>query len=179
MKKVVLAALAALLAWGNAATARDPEPVNKAFTWGADVGGSVDMEGHDMSTLDIDAYFGYRGPWLQIAGIGAGINMPVDNSYRTFPIYGIVRTSFARVPRPVFADIRVGCVINETPDGEASCNIYCSPGVGFRLAYGKTYASYLIVGYMYNGMRGKGYIDDRNQEIKGLSAAVIRLGIRF
>lgn len=158
--------------------AEQPER-HTGFGWGADVGGAVDMGGHDMSTIDIDAYFGFHTPIFHIIGIGAGINMPVDNSYRTFPVYAIAQTSFISRPQPVFFDLRAGCVINERPDGGSSCDFYLSPGVGFRLAYGKTYSSYLTVGYLYNGMHGKGYIDSTNKTINNLNAAVIRLGIRF
>ncbi len=172
----VMLVAASVFTWS---AAKAPEEVRKGFAWGGDIGGAVDMSGHDMSTMNIDAYFGYSCSTFQMIGVGAGINIPVDNSYRTFPIYGIVQSSLSNHPRGLFADLRVGCVYNERPDGGGRADFYCSPGLGIRLAYGKKYSSYIVAGYVYNGMRGSGYIDETSHEIKGLHAAVVRLGIRF
>lgn len=151
---------------------------NSRFSWGADLGGAIDMTGNDMSTVNLGAYFGYSGHGINMAGIGAGINMMVNNSCRAIPVYAIVRTSFSSRPRVVFADMRGGVVINNLPGSVTRTGAYLSPGVGFNLARGKAFTSYLTVSYVYNGMRP--FDDgDQHRDIEGLHLACVRLGICF
>ena len=145
----VIAALAGLHCVRAAAdTPRQPESVSAPmshFVWGADIGGSIDMSGHDMSTLNIDAYFGYRSGALSLLGVGAGLNIPVNNSRREFPLYAIARFSFTSRPCPVFAELRGGVVVNTHTDADSSTDLFLSPGIGFRLASGRAFSSYVIV----------------------------------
>ena len=182
---LALAASAAI-----SASATDPEARQKSgFSWGADAGGAIDLSGHDMSTVNIDAYFGYRSPLFTMLGVGAGINMPVNNSRREFPIYAIARTSFVQRPQPVFMELRTGIVANTHPDYDSSTDFFISPAVGFRMAYGRVFTSYITVGYLFNNLRTrKGDVadsqpgdlgDDLSNPIRGLHAAVVRLGIAF
>ena len=94
------------LSAGNIEKAVTPNMEDKSpmshFCWGADLGGSIDMSGHDMSTIDIGANFGYKNDYLRLLGIGASLNMMVSNSNRSFPIYGIVRTNFMNRPSLCF-----------------------------------------------------------------------------
>ncbi|MBD5308067.1 MAG: hypothetical protein HDS15_02125 [Bacteroides sp.] len=163
----------------SAVIAAASEPVKSGFAWGADVGGAVDMGSDGMSTVNIDAYCGLKCPYLEVAGIGAGINVPVNNSTRTFPIYGIIRSSMSRTPQKVFGELRAGCVVNDRTSGKSTCDFFCSPAIGFRLAYSATYSSYIALGYIYNGMHGKGYSDSEEIDINGAHLAVVRLGIYF
>ena len=157
-------------------SARTPAPAG--FAWGADLGGGIDMSGNDMSTINLDAYFGYRAPALDIVGIGAGINMMVSNSTRSFPVYAVVRTSFRKRPSLCFLDLRGGLVFNNIGSSTTRSQLYLSPGVGVNLAGGSTFSSYVIVSYVYNGMRP--YEDsERYYDINGLHMACVRLGIRF
>lgn len=132
-----------------------------------------------MSTVNIDAYFGLKCPYLEMAGIGAGINVPVNNRNRTFPVYGIIRSSMSRDRQRVFGELRAGCVVNDRQNAKSTCDFYCSPGIGFRLAHSSAYSSYLILGYIYNGMHGTGYADSEKIDIEGVNMAVLRLGICF
>lgn len=162
------------------------------FAWGADAGGAIDLSGHDMSTLNLDAYFGYRGGVIDMAGVGAGLNIPVNNSRREFPVYGMVRSSFSHRPRPMFFELRSGVVFNSHPDSDTDtrADFYISPGVGFRLAFSRIFTSYIVVGYIYNGLHtdaglvnpdnpSSGPGDGLSRAINGLHSAVIRLGINF
>lgn len=162
------------------------------FAWGADAGGSIDLSGHDMSTLNLNAYFGYRGGVIDVAGLGAGINIPVNNSRREFPVYGMLRSSFTTNPQPVFFELRSGVVFNSHPDSDIDtrADFFISPGIGFRLAFSRIFTSYIVAGYMYNGLHteaglvnpdnpSSGPGDGLSQAINGLHSAVIRLGITF
>lgn len=170
--RLITLVVALLLSW--AASARTPA----GFGWGADLGGVIDMSGNDMSTLNLDAYFGYKAPGLDIVGIGAGINMMVSNSTRSFPVYAILQTSFRRQPSLCFMDLRCGMVFNNIGSSTTRSQLYLSPGVGVNLASGSTFSSYVVVSYVYNGMRP--YEDaDRYYDVNGLHMACVRLGIRF
>lgn len=148
------------------------------FTWGAEVGGAIDLTSNDMSTINLDAYFGYRNSWIEMLGVGAEVNMMVSNSVRAFPVYAMLRTDFSRQKKLLFMDLRAGVVINNINNSTEQTRAYVSPGLGINLAGSKTFQSYLILSYVYNGMqpfyRGKEYND-----IDGLSMACLRLGIRF
>lgn len=188
---VLLVIISSMALVGRAASPATEESLPHNLVWGADIGGAIDMSGHDMSTIDIDAYFGYRGGIMSVLGIGAGINNPVNNSRREFPVYAIARTSFVKGMHPVFGELRAGVVFNTHPESDSSTDLYLSPGIGFRLATGRTFASYLIVGYIYNGLHSSAIsdepsidsennsVDNLSNRIRGVHSAVVRLGITF
>lgn len=148
------------------------------FGWGAEAGPSIDLTGSDMSTIDFGAYFGYTNQWLDIAGVGAGINMMMSNSSRSFPLYGIVRTSFTSRPSLVFADLRVGVALNSVYNDSSKAAFYFSPGVGFNLARGRGFSSYLGLSYTFNGMRYRSR-EAAQWDVDRLSAVSVRIGISF
>ncbi|MCM1110898.1 MAG: hypothetical protein NC336_06820 [Clostridium sp.] len=180
IRNIILATLpaaAALLA-PSAASASDAVRPAGAFAWGAEVGGGIDMTSNDLSTVNIDAFFGYRNRWLRMAGIGAGINMMVNDSYRCFPVYATFQINFRRRPSVVYLDLRAGCVFNNLGGNRQQTSFYGSPGLGFNLAGGPKFQSYLVLAYVYNGMRP---FDNglRHIDIHGLHQATVRLGITF
>lgn len=162
-------------------SAAEPDQVKSNwnhFTWGAEIGGGIDMTSNDMSTVNLDAYFGYRNSWIQMLGVGAEVNMMVSNSVRAFPVYAMFRTSFCKKPKLLFMDLRGGVVFNNVTYGSQQTRLYLSPGIGINLATGRTFKSYLQLSYVYNGMQPY----TKNGELKdidGLSMACIRLGINF
>lgn len=145
------------------------------FAWGADVGTSIDLSGHDMSTINFDAHFGYKNSIIDIAGVGAGVHMMVSNSCRSFPVYAVLRTSFRAQPSLCFLDLRAGVAFDSMSDDSNQTRPYINPGVGFNLATGRTFKSYIIIGYLYNGMKSFG-----DTAISGgLNMANFRIGITF
>lgn len=149
------------------------------FAWGADIGTSIDVSGNDMSTLNLDAFFGYRAAAIDIVGVGAGINMMVSNSCRAFPLYAIVRTSFRTAPSLCFMDLRAGCAIDNLSDATTQTAFYASPAIGFNLAMGKTFQSYITVGYTYNGMKSFGSEYGTTEIRYGIHMVTARFGVTF
>ena len=148
------------------------------FVWGAEVGGGIDMTSNDMSTVNLDAFFGYRNSWLDVLGIGAEVNMMLSNSVRAFPVYAMLRTGFSSRPTLLFMDLRGGVVFNNLTSSRQQTRLYLSPGIGVNLAGGRTFQSYVTLSYVYNGMDS--FTDgDEYHHIDGLSMACVRLGIRF
>lgn len=123
------------------------------FTWGADLGTSIDMTANDMSSIDLTGYFGYKGAWIRFAGIGAGINSMISNSSRNYPIYAMLRTSFSPTPQLCFLDLRAGISVNNISTLPSQTGFYGSIGIGFTLAKGKKFSSHVILSYNYLPLR--------------------------
>ena len=148
------------------------------FAWGAEIGGGIDMTSNDMSSINLDAYFGYRNSWIDVIGVGAEVDMMVNNSVRSFPVYAMFRTGFSRRPTILFMDLRAGIAFNNMTNSSQQTSAYVSPGIGVNLAGGKTFQSYLTLSYVYNGMKPF-VLGDRRIDVDPLSMACVRLGIRF
>lgn len=174
-----LSLVAALL---MALTAAAAEPDNQSarthFAWGADFGSSIDLSGHDMSSIDFNADFGVSHGWLSLAGVGAGVNIMVSNSCRTYPIFAILRTSLSPGRRLAFLDVRGGVALNYLTDNLSKTSPYVSVGIGFNLAGGRTFQSYIVAAYTYNG-RGDVETSEISRHYEPLHYAGVRLGIEF
>ena len=165
-------------------------PQELRFVWGADFGSTVDLSGADMSSIDINAAFGVGYKWLSLGGIGAGANIMVSNSSRAYPIYAIFRTDFSKLVKPMFLDLRGGIALiylsgNEADDGWngnfRQTGGYISPSIGFNLASGRTFRSYITLGYTYVSRKDVTRSGDGDAAIpfKPLNMATVRLGISF
>ncbi len=123
------------------------------FTWGADLGSSVDLTANDMTSIDITGYFGYKNRWLRFLGIGAGINSMLGNASRCYPIYAMLRTSFSSRPQLCFLDLRGGISVNNILNYSSQTDFYGSVGLGITLAKGKKFSSHIIVSYNFSPIR--------------------------
>lgn len=151
---------------------------NSHFSWGASIGSSIDMSSNDMSSIDISACFGYKNSWLQMAGIGAAINMAVNNGSRMFPIYALVRTNFRNRPSLCFMEAKAGCSFNNLYDHETQQGFYGSLGAGVNVATGKTFRSYIMLAYTFNHIRPFG-TEEKTASLSDLHIASISIGISF
>lgn len=149
------------------------------FTWGAEIGSGIDLNGNNMSSVLIDAGFGYKNDIINFAGIGAGINVMFSNSSRLFPLYAMLRTGFRPKPTLLFMDLRVGCSFNNLGNSESQIGFYGSGGLGFNLALSSKFKSHIIVGYNYSGLQS--YTDKKGvrHDVSDINAAFVRLGITF
>lgn len=148
------------------------------FAWGAELGGGVEMSGHDMSTLGINASFGMEWQWIRFLGITAEADIMVDNSSRSFPISLNFRTDFSRRRRLLFMDLRGGIALNYFDNNPQTSNPYASGGIGVTLAAGKSFSSHIILAYTYLG-RDHCSVGDRIRNCPGMSYATMRLGVQF
>ncbi|MCM1348671.1 MAG: hypothetical protein NC338_04600 [Firmicutes bacterium] len=148
------------------------------FVWGAEVGGAIDMTSNNLSSLNLDAYFGYKNSWINALGVGASVNMMVSNSVRAFPVYAMLRTDFSSQKKLLFMDLRGGVAFNNLTYGSSQTSLYLSPGIGINLASSKTFNSYITLSYIYNGLKPFN-LGDRHCDVDGLSMACLRLGISF
>lgn len=148
------------------------------FSWGADLGSSIDMTGQDMTSFDISAHFGYKGRFVRFAGIGAGIKMMVSNSSRSYPIYAMFRSGFSSKPTFCFLDIKGGIAISNLHNTINQTGLYGAIGIGFTLAKGRNFSSHIIAGYELiplNDIEKAGEITRFNN----LHMASVRIGASF
>lgn len=177
MKRTILSLLIASLSIISASAQSDSKAPRKGFTWGAEVSSGIDMGGDNMSTLNLAALIGYRTQWINFAGVGLGIDMMMSNSCRAFPIYAMVRSSFAKEPKLFFAEMRAGVALNQATNVPDRTNLFLQPGAGIYLATGKTFASYLMLSYTYNDMTFFG--DKKDTLVHGVNMATISIGVTF
>ena len=121
------------------------------FTWGAEVGSSIDLTGYDMSTIDVDLLFGYKNSYLRFLGLGAGIHRSVQRGDNFIPIYACVQTSCTSKPSLCFLSAKVGYSFNTIDDSPTFGDTTSSLGVGFNLSSGKKARSHILLsaGYRY------------------------------
>lgn len=156
----------------------DPVKLPAGFAWGADLGGAIDLTGNDMSSINLDARFGYRRGIVNFFGIGAGINMMVSKSNRVFPVYALFQSNFRTKPSLCFFDCRIGCAFANLADNQNQTPLYASPGIGVNLAKGKNFSSHIILSYQYLGL--KSYTDsETTHNLNGIHMAAVRLGVSF
>ena len=148
------------------------------FTWGADLGSSIDMTGQDMTSINIDANFGYRGKYIQLAGLGAGIRMMTSNSSRCFPIYALVRSNFADKPSLCFAQVKAGISINNLYTDIYQQGFYGAVNFGIRLATGKTFSSHLLLSYEFMQVN-RASAPEAIRPISDIHYASISIGVNF
>lgn len=154
------------------------DPARVTFAWGAEVGSSIDMSENDMSSVDFNATFGLRYKWINFAGVGAGADIMVSNSCRTYPVFAVFRTDFSSQVNFVFLDVRGGAALNYLPGNVNQTDAYASVSIGFVLSTGKSYRSYITAGYTYIGRKDVEQ-GERITEYSPLQMASIRLGITF
>ncbi|MEG2243087.1 MAG: hypothetical protein RSC87_06330 [Muribaculaceae bacterium] len=148
------------------------------FVWGADIGSSIDMSGNDMSSIDIDAYFGYKNSFIRTLGVGASIHTALGNSNMAIPVYLIFRSSFRSQPSLCFLDLRAGYSFNSISSSYNQSGAYGSIGVGFNLSFSKKFNSHIILAYNFIQLKpygeGENYVDLNN-----LSAMAVKIGVSF
>ncbi len=151
----------------------------RAFAWGVELTGNVDMDCQDMSSIAFNAYFGMKAPTVPILGVGTGVNVPVSNSARSIPIFAVVRTNFTTHQSLCFLDMRGGLSVNYLENDKRQTGGYFSAGIGVNLARSSKFQSYLIVGYSFYERKNYLDADDATVELPSLHLATIRLGISF
>lgn len=173
MKKLLLAIVVSIAALSAPAQQTKPR-----FAWGAEMASSIDMTATDMSALGFNAYFGMQAPLVQMLGIGAGVDIPVNNSMNSLPIFMIARSNFCNHSTLCFADLRAGISVNDVSNSNKQTGTYVSGGVGFNLAFSPKFKSYLILAYSFLGRKD---YESGEQMVKvdNLHLVTIRFGVSF
>lgn len=152
--------------------------LRKHFTWGIDLGASIDLSGEDMSTFDAETYFGYKGSWVRVAAIGAGMHKAFGNKYTFIPLYAMLRTSFRSQPSLLFFEMKLGYSFNTLNDSGSFGGAYGSFGLGVNLAMSKSFQSHIVLAYSYFTLRNATDLDIPYTG-DNINSAVLRFGINF
>lgn len=149
------------------------------FTWGVDVGSSIDLTSHDMSTFDVDAVLGFKNSFIKTAGIGIGIHRSVQSGDNFIPVYALLRTSFTRRPSLCFFNLRVGYSFNTIGDSPCYGDFSTAAGIGFNLSSSRMAKTYIIVGagYRYFKQRHIDAIDKLDTHY--ILLAQLQFGVNF
>ncbi|MDD2961766.1 MAG: hypothetical protein PHR45_06770 [Muribaculaceae bacterium] len=151
---------------------------NRGFAWGIDIGSSIDISSNGMSSIDADAFFGYKNKFINIIGIGAAVHQSLGNNNTLIPVYLIFRTNFRTRPSLCFFDLRGGYSFNSLESKQTQDGLFGSVGIGFNLYSSSKFNSHIILSYNYSDL--KSYtIDDKVRNLKDLQSMSIRIGIRF
>ena len=162
------------------AKAQAPEnPDGTRFVWGAEAGAGIDMSNNDMSSIDINASFGMARGWINMLGVGAGANMMVSNSCRSYPVFAVLRTDFSQRLRLCFIDVRGGVSLNYLARSQQQTGLYGSFNIGVNLATGSKFRSYVLVGYTFINRKGIWENDMTYTPYSPLHMAGVRLGVSF
>lgn len=119
------------------------------FTWGADIGTSIDLSGNDITTFDVDIALGLRRGWLNFIGVGCGANLAISTSQHCYPAFVLFRTNFTDRPTRCFWELKGGAAVTVFDDAQRCTGIYAGTGLGIKLAAGAKFRSHLVIGYTF------------------------------
>lgn len=149
------------------------------FTWGAEVGSSIDLTGYDLSTIDVDILLGYKNSFIRMAGIGAGVHRSVQRGDNFIPVYATIQTSFRSKPSLCFFSAKIGYSFNSIEDSPTFGDLTSLLGVGFNLSSSRVAKSYILVsaGYRYFNQRHIDMISSIDRHY--IFLARLSLGVNF
>lgn len=148
------------------------------FTWGADIGTSIDLSGYDSSTFDVDANIGYKNRYLRLLGIGAGFHRSLGSGDNYIPLYAILRTSFAPTPKLFFLSLKAGYSFNTIGDAPTYGDITAAAGIGLNLAVSDKFKTHIVLGYEFRHFN-KRHRSLLKLEADNISLASLSFGISF
>lgn len=148
------------------------------FTWGADIGASIDINGYDMSTFDLDIVLGYKNDLLKTLGISAGIHRDFHTGTTFVPVEAVVRTAFIPRPCPIFMNLKAGYSFNTVGDSPTKGGFIFNAGIGFNLYRSQRVQTHLLLSYQFihlNEMQGT-MIDKKENHVDMIQVA---FGVNF
>lgn len=148
------------------------------FTWGGEVGASIDLSGYDTSTFNIDAILGYKNKYFKTLGAGLGLHRSLGSGDTYIPVYALVRTSFSKRPRMFFMSFKVGYSFNTIGDSPTFGDTNAQLGVGINLAMSRRFQSHIILAYEFRhfDQRHKYILNDKTENV---SFATLSFGVNF
>lgn len=148
------------------------------FTWGAELGSSIDMGGHDMSTFDLDFILGYKNSFIRTVGVGAGVHKAFGNGSTFIPVYLLFRSSFTSKPSLFFLHFKAGYSFNTIQDSDMFGDVVASIGLGINLAMTKKCMTHIIVGYGFRHFTKK-HQESVSLGTQNINLAQLSFGISF
>ena len=149
------------------------------FTWGADLGASLDLTANDMSTFDLDFILGYKNSLFKTLGVGVGIHRTVQSGDNFIPVYALIRTSFTSRPSLLFLNVRLGYSFNTIEDSPTFGDYNAGFGCGINLSQVKKAKTYIILGvaYRYFNENHRDYV--ARLDTQSVWLAQLQFGVNF
>ncbi len=148
------------------------------FTWGVDVGTSIDLRGNDLSTIDADVMIGYKSNFIRTLGLGAGVHRAVSQKNTFYPLYLVFRSSFRNKPSLFFFNLRAGYAFSNLGTGVSRGGPSAAIGVGINLAMSKKFQSHILLSYCYYHINRKNRVES-GLTVKYVDLARISFGVNF
>lgn len=148
------------------------------FTWGGEVGASVDIGGNDMSTFDVDVMFGYKNRIIKTIGAGAGVHRAFGQGTNFIPVYGVLRMYFSPEHHLFFLNLKAGYSFNSFSDRGSLNGLKGCLGIGCNLSQGKKAASHLILSCGYFRLNRQ-IIAANGTPVRDIFLGKITLGVNF
>lgn len=148
------------------------------FTWGGEVGASVDMGGNDMSTFDIDVMFGYKNKIIKTLGVGAGVHRAFGQGSNFVPVYAVIRMYFSPDHKLFFLNLKGGYSFNSFSYRGAQNGLKGCIGIGCNLSQGRKANSHLILSCGYFRL-DKQMIAANGDPVRDIFLGKITLGVNF
>lgn len=148
------------------------------FTWGVDLGSSIDLTANNLSTFDAEASFGYKNSFFRLVGAGAGIRKAFGSGNMFIPVYGVLRTSFGNTSTPLFLNLQAGYSFNTITDTESKGGFNLAVGVGFNLAMSRLFRSHIMFSYGFMHIN-RHQLENIELSNSNISMAKIAIGVNF
>lgn len=158
--------------------AERPVRAARHFSWGAEVGSSIDLTSHNLTTFDVNLNCGYRNKIFQLIGIGFGVQRSIGNSNTFIPFYGVLRTSFRSKPSNFFFNLKAGYSFNTLSSSDSKGGFLLSTGCGMVLKRTRFLTSYIMLAYGFYHIN-EHTVNDLKLEINHVDFAQIAFGISF
>ena len=148
------------------------------FTWGVEVGSSIDMTGSDMSTINADVILGYKNDLFRTIGIGAGVHRAFGMGDNYVPLYFVFRSSFRKKPSLFFLNFKAGYSFNTIADSPVFGDTMGILGLGINLSRNRNFMSHIILSYEFRHFN-KNHQSLINLDRENVSLAKLSFGVNF
>lgn len=157
---------------------RPSATVRKHFTWGLEIGSSVDVTGYDLTTFNADICLGYRNSIIRTAGLGLGVHRAFGNGNAFVPIYFVLRTALRQAPSRLFVDFRAGYSFNTLSHESYKGGFQMSAGFGYTLTQSKKVSTYVAGAYGYYHINAT-HTTNLNMDTSHADFAIFSFGATF
>lgn len=141
-----------------------------------ELGSSIDLGSHDMSTFDLDIAGGYTNEFIRAAGIGIGVHRSFGTNNTFIPVYALFQSSFRKKPSLFFASVKIGYSFSAVGDASMFGDTSAMLGLGFNLVMKRDFRSHIIFGFGYRHYNRKHQsaisLDTQNVPLANLSFGV-------
>ncbi len=148
------------------------------FTWGAELGSSIDLGGNDMSSFDCSVVMGYKNSAIRLAGLSVGLRRSFGSRNTFIPLMAVLRTSFRSKPSLFFMHLEAGYSFNSIANSHVRGDYGGSLGLGINLSRSSKFMTHIIIAYGFQ------HFDVKHREEAGLKTenvplAQLSFGINF